>query len=125
MRNAIGQFTGDKYVKIDGEWYRGKCEDCSKPVKGIYAKKCHDCFWALKRNPTVIAGKKVPHYGKAHYWIAKVKGKPKKCENCDFSSENGRQFHWANISDNYLLEETDWMRLCVSCHRIFDIGKNS
>lgn len=123
VRNAIGQFAGDSYVKIDGEWYRGRCESCDKPVKGIYAKQCHDCYWAPKLNPVRIGGKAIPHYHKAHYWIAKVKGKPGECENCGLKSENTRRFHWANISDEYLLDESDWLRLCVNCHKAFDRGK--
>lgn len=31
--------------------------------------------------------------------------------------------HWANISGKYLRDITDWVRLCVSCHKYFDKQK--
>lgn len=57
-----------------------------------------------------------PSYSAVHAWINKTLGKPKLCSNCGFTSDNGRQFHWANISGNYLRDIADWVRLCVSCH---------
>ncbi len=57
-----------------------------------------------------------PSYGAVHRWVAKILGKPKECSNCGFTSDNGRQFHWANLSGKYLRNVNDWVRLCVSCH---------
>ena len=31
-----------------------------------------------------------------------------------------RRIQWANISGNYLEEKTDWIALCVPCHKKFD-----
>lgn len=61
-----------------------------------------------------------PSYSAIHHWINKVLGKPKECSSCGFTSENGRQFHWSNVSGNYLRDVNDWQRLCVSCHFKFD-----
>jgi len=33
-----------KFIKIDGVWYKGRCGDCGKPVKGQYAKRCFSCY---------------------------------------------------------------------------------
>lgn len=62
-------------------------------------------------------------YSALHYWIAKELGKPKLCSNCGFSSNNGRQFHRANISYEYRRKTDDWARLCVKCHMAYDMGK--
>jgi len=55
-------------------------------------------------------------YSALHYWIARELGKPKECDECGFTSDNNRQFHWANISGDYLRDIDDWERLCVRCH---------
>lgn len=112
--------TSRKYTKISGEWYKSSCEQCSRPVKGVNAKLCHDCYWIDKLSPTVINGKPVSHYGKAHYWIAKQLGKPCICWHCGLTDDNSRRFHWANKSEEYRLEIADWIRLCASCHKIYD-----
>lgn len=109
-----------KFKKIDGVWYKGSCARCHKPITSQYAKKCHDCAWEDKRNPTVIAGKPVPHYHSAHWWIKKNYGRANECESCGFTSKNGRQFNWANLSGKYLKERSDWKRLCVKCHIFMD-----
>lgn len=57
-----------------------------------------------------------PTYNAIHHWINRIMGKPKLCSQCGFCSENGRQFHWANVSGKYLRNTSDWLRLCVRCH---------
>lgn len=59
-------------------------------------------------------------YSAKHKWVNKYFGKPRKCEDCGFESKNNRQFHWANISGGYLRDRSDWLRLCVPCHKEFD-----
>lgn len=55
-------------------------------------------------------------YNALHAWVGRQLGKPKECSNCGFTSDNGRQFHWANISGKYFRDLSDWERLCASCH---------
>lgn len=76
---------------------------------------------ALPRGKSHWRWEEKPSYGAVHAWVAKQLGKPKVCSKCGFTSDNGRQFHWANISGKYLRDLTDWVRLCVSCH--FKIDK--
>lgn len=109
-----------KYVKKDGIWYKARCTSCSKLIKGHTAQLCHDCYWKDKLSPKVINGKPIPHYGKAHYWIAKQLGKPCVCWQCGLTDTNSRRFHWANKSEEYRFDISDWIRLCASCHKIFD-----
>jgi hypothetical protein len=61
-------------------------------------------------------------YQALHTWVRKKLGKPSLCSYCNFTSDNNRQFHWANISHEYKRDLTDWIRLCVSCHRNYDYG---
>lgn len=56
-----------------------------------------------------------------HYWVYKVLGKPDICQNCKKSKLSGRKIHWANISGNYKRDIIDWIRLCASCHKHFDL----
>lgn len=62
-------------------------------------------------------------YQALHTWVARRLGKPKECVECGYTSDNGRQFHWANISGEYLRDLSDWKRLCVSCHHKLDFDK--
>lgn len=59
-------------------------------------------------------------YGALHSWVARRLGKPRECSECSFTSDNGRQFHWANISGEYRRDLTDWIRLCAKCHYRMD-----
>lgn len=75
---------------------------------------------ALPRGANHWKWQEKPSYRAVHAWIAKIMGKPKHCSRCGFTSENSRQFHWANLSGDYLRDVTDWIRLCASCHYKMD-----
>ena len=57
-------------------------------------------------------------YDALHSWVEKHKGKPKKCEHCNSTSE--RIYHWSNKSGKYQRNLDDWQRLCIICHFIYD-----
>ena len=67
-----------------------------------------------------------------HLWITRNYGKPNKCENPDCKYPRTRSsgvvlhkpgmYHWANISTKYEREITDYVQLCASCHRRWDMG---
>ncbi|MEK6885090.1 MAG: hypothetical protein AABY22_35995 [Nanoarchaeota archaeon] len=57
-------------------------------------------------------------YGGLHMWIKHILGQPKKCENC--GTEKAKRFEWANKSRTYKRDFSDWIRLCKSCHLVFD-----
>lgn len=57
-------------------------------------------------------------YHALHEWIRNKRGKPNYCECCKTSVI--RRYDWANISKKYKRELSDWIRLCVPCHRKFD-----
>lgn len=111
-----------KYKKIDGKWYRSRCQDCNAWVQSHKARYCTDC-WLNHQSVIVIDGKPIKNYHHIHHWIKKELGKPTKCEDCGLEDANSRRFHWANISGNYLMITTDWRRLCASCHKRYDFNK--
>lgn len=57
-------------------------------------------------------------YAALHQWVVRKLGRPKKCEHCGV--EDRKWYHWANKSGEYKRDLSDWIRLCVPCHRIFD-----
>ena len=70
----------------------------------------------------IIYGTK--YYYQVHNWVYEELGKPNKCEDCKNNKLTHRQYHWANVSQEYKKEISDWKRLCVSCHFKHDIKVN-
>ena len=74
-------------------------------------------------------GEKAPNWkgkaaGKAaiHDWLNALYGKPRFCEGCGDESRMGdKRYDWANISGQYKRDRDDFLRLCKSCHRRFDL----
>lgn len=64
-------------------------------------------------------GDKVGYHG-IHIWIRKQLGKPLFCEHCK-TSDTTKKYQWANRSGQYKRDVADWMRLCLSCHKKFDL----
>jgi hypothetical protein len=54
----------------------------------------------------------------AHHMRIYKFGKPSLCEHC--GTTTAKRFEWANISKEYKMDRSDWLRLCVSCHIKFD-----
>ena len=111
-------------------WSKGK--ELSEETKAKMSESLVKDYASGKRTPPQTGkkneksinwvGDKVGYRG-IHHWISKELGKPRICNQCDDSELNHRQYHWANISGNYLRELTDWVRLCASCHKKYDLGK--
>ena len=62
-------------------------------------------------------------YNSLHHWIRNNYGSPSNCEACPKKGLSNRQIHWANMSGLYKRDRNDWRRLCVSCHKLFDLNK--
>jgi hypothetical protein len=62
-----------------------------------------------------------PEYVAIHYWVRKQFGDPMQCEECG-TTEKPR-YEWANVSNQYIKDRSDWKRLCVPCHRLLDLTK--
>lgn len=67
-------------------------------------------------------GDKVGYRG-LHLWVERKLGKATKCEHCSKEYDKPKSIHWANISGKYLRKITDWISLCVKCHKKYDNNK--
>lgn len=130
MINVFCQECGNKAAR------RAKCcsRKCSaiaksKAMKGITPKnigkiagwnKGMSNSWSTGENNKLWKGDRV---GKTalHDWVKLHYGFPNTCEHCGFASENHHKIHWANKSGNYRRSREDWLRLCVSCHKKYDV----
>ena len=61
-------------------------------------------------------------YHAIHSWIERWKGKLKQCERC--GSTTAKKYEWANIDHTYKRILEDYIRMCTSCHRIYDYEHN-
>jgi hypothetical protein len=62
-------------------------------------------------------GENVEYYA-LHTWIYRKKGKPKICLFCGKSKN---MMHWANIDGKYRRRLKDFISLCASCHKKYDM----
>ena len=56
-------------------------------------------------------------YRGLHYWIRRQKGKPDICEMCSKKAAD-----WANTNGKYNRNLNDYIPLCKSCHKKYDIS---
>ncbi len=75
-------------------------------------------YW--RKNPHPLYKGSEANYSAKHHRIHRRYGKADRCENpkCEGKS---RIFEWANKSRKHLPVRSDWIRLCRSCHRKFDM----
>lgn len=59
-------------------------------------------------------------YRALHIWIVRRLGKAKKCEKCGKEITSPKSIQWANKDHKYRRNLTDWISLCVKCHKKFD-----
>lgn len=93
---------------------RGGGKLCSRSCYYIHLKNTRpreEKSWAWKGNSV---GKTA-----LHNWVERNLGKPKKCEHCG-STDKSKKFEWANKSQKYKRDLSDWMRLCTKCHSKYD-----
>lgn len=102
------------------KWYRNKLVKAHLGQKAW--NKGKKFVQISEKNHWNWKGDKVGYHG-VHSWIRKLLGKPNSCEHCGGEGRyNGSKWsiHWANKSQKYLRDLTDWMALCVKCHRRYD-----
>jgi len=80
------------------------------PMKGISYGKKHP-LW--KGNSV--------SYRSLHKWVERFMGKANHCEFCKDNTEH--RYHWANKSHEYHRVLSDWIQLCVKCHKNYDLNK--
>ena len=115
-----------KFISLSPEnspkWRGGtKCVDCKKQIYHGQ-QRCMPCSAIQRRGKNSPRYKeKLTNYKHLHAVISKMLGKPDTCEFCKKSGLKGSAIQWANKTGKYLREPTDLLRLCRSCHRIYDI----
>lgn len=102
------------------------CGICSKlfvAKESANRKYCSTtCYLQSKRGKTYEhtgqwKGEEAGYFTK-HRWVRRWRGTPKLCELC--KSTDKKKYEWANISKQYKRDLNDWIRLCTSCHRLYD-----
>lgn len=95
-----------------------ECPQCKKvnsillsQSRGFCNKHCFDKYQTHKVPKT---------YGTLHAWVRRNFDTPSLCEHC--GTNKSKKFEWANITGQYLLDRSDWARLCCQCHRRYDVG---
>ena len=58
-------------------------------------------------------------YQGVHRWINIVAGQPSHCVHCKTTED--RKYQWANVSGKYRRDINDFIRLCVPCHKRYDM----
>jgi len=61
-------------------------------------------------------------YNSLHFWVRGNFGQPNECEHCNDNTKKSRSYQWANKSGDYKRDRDDWLRLCVSCHKKYDLA---
>lgn len=65
-RDKYGRFAGNKYFKIDGVWFKGRCNDCGKLVKGHDTKRCKECNSHYVSKEMIAGRRKRPIHDSPH-----------------------------------------------------------
>jgi hypothetical protein len=60
-------------------------------------------------------------YRGLHMWLKRRLGKPTKCYKCGKEDARPRYIQWANIDGQYSRVLSDYVPMCVSCHKYHDI----
>ena len=133
MRNEQGQFVKgivpwnkDKVGVMPIPWNKGKT-GFNVWNKGLTKDDPRVAKYSLNVGSKKTQFKKQPHsqklkftpseYRDLHYNLRKVLGNPTKCNFCN----SPNNLEWANKSHMYHIEDlTDWISLCVKCHRRYD-----
>lgn len=144
MRNEKGQFVkgvyqGAGFKKGQSPWNVGKHHSLETIEKirsaKVGIKNPKHSKWMSENNPKYWDGKKRLElsdeknpmwkgsnvgYRALHRWVEAKLGKPTTCEHCGATDLYHHSINWANKSGSYLRDITDWLRLCVKCHRLYD-----
>lgn len=105
-----GKHHTKKTRKKIGSFHKGERQSIQQVEKRVanFREEKHYCW----------KGEKVG-YRALHNWVKKYKGEPKICKHCGKPAK-----HWANIDHKYRRNLSDYIPLCVSCHKKYDKRNN-
>ncbi len=74
--------------------------------------------------PGVPRADSLPGYDAVHKWANRHRPRTGTCEHChrNVGTRNGSGTQLANKSREYRYDVSDYMELCRSCHRRYDLG---
>jgi len=110
MRDTLGRFTKG-HSPIVGAFGRG-----SKHTQEAKNKVSLSLLGNRRRWLGDKAG-----YVAHHIWLVKHFGKANHCEVNP--AHIAKRYEWANINHSKSRNRADYIQLCPSCHRLFDMGK--
>jgi hypothetical protein len=84
----------------------------NKGLVGIYIE---NKSWAWKGDKA--------KYSAIHTWVREQLGKPQECKIC--GNILAKKFEWINVNHKYQRNLDDYIRMCTSCHRKYDIKNNN
>lgn len=84
-------------------------------------KGTHRLDFKGSKNPNWKGSKAA--YSNKHHWVRRWYGKASQCEICPKNRANGNMIHWASRSHRCKRVRSDWVQLCVSHHKLYDLGK--
>lgn len=125
----MGHFVSEETAKKIGNANRGKkrTEETKEKMRQAKLKNPTNYWLGRKRvamheeNNLNWKGDNVGYHA-LHNWVSRNLGTPNICEHCGKSGLKGRYIDWANKSQKYLRDLSDWIRLCKSCHKIYDLN---
>lgn len=123
--------------KVSNGKYKRQCVICGKEfnttlteIKRGGGNCCSRYCWYIHFKNIVKEESKSPNWkgdrvGRPalHNWVQKHLGKPIKCDHC--KTIKAKQYDWANKSQKYKRQLSDWIRLCRSCHAKYDYKTRS
>lgn len=102
-----GKYDPEKRKKI----YKSNYKICKCGNKHCqFSKECKKCS-----SKKLWKGDNASYSAK-HKWLQRNVKKPKECQKCG----KIRKLEWSNISGKYKRDLTDWIAVCVPCHRKID-----
>ena len=93
-----------------------KCRNNGYKIS-MLGNKNNDSWSPINENNPNWKGDSVTYIG-IHAWVVRHLGRPMCCSKCGTTSYH--RYEWHNISGEYKRDLSDWVRLCVSCHRKID-----
>lgn len=125
IKEGKGKYCSVKCYK--GEKIQKSCLHCGKEFRVPPSlERVNTCSKSCGKKLSAKVGqlhplwKEKPSYRTMHKWVERQLGKPDKCVFCETYHLSGHQIHWANISGEHKRDLSDWIRLCVKCHKDFD-----
>ena len=129
-------FEVRNYRKLTAKYCSKRCQGISQ--KGLHSSPNTEFKNGMRASPNTefkkgskAAGEGEKHhqwkgegaaYSSKHKWIYRKFGKANKCENPNCKCILPKRYEWANISNKYIRDISDWLQLCSSCHNHFDRG---